>query len=320
MEFIRDQIRYTITQTPTAVKVDAVDFTSLHNLGAVIDPRKYECVRTPERLYAILLDGFKGQCKECQLHLIRFPGAGVELNLKVDGYMLKEAIVEMLRVTPGTTENQTLSNKIDWLNQKVVQQQADLNELRALVFDIQKYAPWIRLWRHWVPDGGPYSDRASLVMNSFYCENNNAGCVIRRLEPDYPLIKIVGVYIISGADEVIVNMDNYPNYPVIDFLRLCNPKEIIITGDDALKGKAKIFIEEHIQCMNNLEKITVGTNITTVRAICELPRLVELVLRNCTKIHDLEKLEHASSLKMLHVTADIKNIPPNSKFAVSTIK
>ncbi len=320
MEFTHDQVKYTITQAPLAVKIDCVDFTSLTNYTVTIDPRKYEYIKTSERLCAILVDGFKGQHKECQLQITKLLAAGgIELNLKVKGYMFKETIVEMLRATNGTTEIQTLSNKIDWLNQKVVQQQTEISELRGLVTNMQKYIPWLQLWYNWIPDGGPYSDRASLIINSFYSEVNNAGCVMRQ-PPECSLIKITGRYITAVTGEMIVNTDQYPNYPVVDLLVLLNPKEIIISGNIAPKGKLRSLIEEEIWNLKGLEKVTVATPISTIGAICLLPNLVELTLHKCGKIVDLEKLEQARALKILNVTTDTKNLPAKANFVVNYIQ
>ncbi len=290
MEYKRDSYKYTVTLTAPTVTVDAIDYLTLCDYRVIIDPKQYKGVETPERLYEILIDSFESLRRECDLFLEKDPAQNIiYLRITVTSYMYEVKIVEVLRPVKELNEIHMLNNKLEWFNETIKQYQQRITTLESEMQGIREYLPWLRLWKSWVPSA---------------CGANPPDNMPRSV-PQVSTIDI-SENILSLQGDCFVYLDRYPNYPVHDLLALYNPTELKISGQNAMNGRMKPFIETNILRMTNLKKIVIQqVPITSIKAVAELPNIAELVLRGCKQIRNLEKLANTKSLKVLNVTADI---------------
>ncbi len=302
MEYRRDTLKYTVTLTSPTVTIDCIDYVSLCDYRVTIAPNQYDGVKTPERLYAIIIDGFEGKKPECCLTLEKDKVVNaINMVITVISYMYNVTIVEALRPVKELNEIRLLTNKINWFNETLKKGETRIEYLEEQMHEMRQFLPWLELWKYWIPHANA---------RSIATEENTTLCKTRSVKSSAPIQNDTNIVIngntlaVQGQNRIAI--DSYPYYPVYELLALYNPTEITIEGAQAMKGMMKGFIEINIRSMTNLKKLTVtDVPITSVAAIASLPKIAELTFRRCKQIRDLEKLIAVKTLEVLNVTPDI---------------
>ncbi len=296
MEHIRNNIKYTVTLTEPTVTIDAIDYTSLCDYRVVIDPTRYEDIRTAKRLHTIIIDSFdyKNGCM-ILLHKEETTNA-ITLKLSVESYMFKVSIIEYLRPIKEPNEVQLLTNKIAWLNTKIEKQQKTIDELKEKLGNhenqldyLNEFGPWLELWHHWLP----------WIAQKMTIKADNVAMPVLCNDVEKVKIEKGSVYL---DDTPFVVLEYNPKYPLSDLIHACQPIELIIADNSVTDLLTVTFFEEQLGKIHSLKIITlVDIPNINVCGIARLPWLSRLTLRRCNNIKNIKELRKVESLVELNL-------------------